>query len=219
MENFASAQKARHSAAPAVQKLLERTLRRAARGVELFGQKKARQPAQNGGAVKKSAKALFRPVRPTGLGATVSRRRRRLPRSQSQRGQKATAHRKDSRTKKSPAATYFRASKALSSAQESLTSVFGMGTGIASPPWPPDRINRFNSSNNEGKKREDKGRKKWPDRRREAPFPRGRRHMAKPRGLLVPLGSARRRACACGLSTRYCPGGLRWGRAPWDVSS
>ena len=29
--------------------------------------------------------------------------------------------------------------------------MFGMGTGIASPPWPPDRINRLNSSNNEGK--------------------------------------------------------------------
>ena len=27
--------------------------------------------------------------------------------------------------------------RAVSSAQESLTSVFGMGTGIASPPWPP----------------------------------------------------------------------------------
>ena len=53
--------------------------------------------------------------------------------------------------KKSPAATYFRAAKALSSAQESLTSVFGMGTGIASPPWPPDKINRLNSSNNWGK--------------------------------------------------------------------
>ena len=29
--------------------------------------------------------------------------------------------------------------------------MFGMGTGIASPPWPPDRINKINSSNNEGK--------------------------------------------------------------------
>ena len=28
--------------------------------------------------------------------------------------------------------------KAVSSALESLTSVFGMGTGIASPLWPPD---------------------------------------------------------------------------------
>ena len=126
---------------------------------------------------------------------------------------------KKTRRKKSPAATYFRATKALSSAQESLTSVFGMGTGIASPPWPPDNNNQIITSNNEGKKREDKGRQKRPDRRREAPFPRGRRNMAKPRGLLVPLGCARRRACACGLSTRYCPGGLRWGRAPWDVSS
>ena len=57
-------------------------------------------------------------------------------------------------TKKSPAATYFRASKALSSAQESLTSVFGMGTGIASPPWPPDKINQLNCPTT-GEKRED----------------------------------------------------------------
>ena len=52
------------------------------------------------------------------------------------------------KTKKSPAATYFRAAKALSSAQESLTSVFGMGTGIASPPWPPDNNNQVITSNN-----------------------------------------------------------------------
>ena len=38
--------------------------------------------------------------------------------------------------KEKPAATYFPAT-AVSSAQESLTSVFGMGTGIASPLWPP----------------------------------------------------------------------------------
>ncbi len=58
------------------------------------------------------------------------------------------------RQKKSPAATYFRAAKALSSAQESLTSVFGMGTGIASPPWPPDMINNVNSPTT-GESRED----------------------------------------------------------------
>ena len=40
--------------------------------------------------------------------------------------------------KKSLAATYFPTTKAVSSALESLTSVFGMGTGIASPLWPPD---------------------------------------------------------------------------------
>ena len=58
-------------------------------------------------------------------------------------------------TKKSPAATYFPARRAVSSAQESLTSVFGMGTGIASPLWPP------------GKK---SGRK--PERRRQQRTPR-----------------------------------------------
>ena len=40
--------------------------------------------------------------------------------------------------KKSPAAAYFPAARAVSSALESLTSVFGMGTGISSPLWPPD---------------------------------------------------------------------------------
>ena len=43
-----------------------------------------------------------------------------------------------SRKKKSLAATYFPTARAVSSALESLTSVFGMGTGIASPLWPPD---------------------------------------------------------------------------------
>ena len=38
--------------------------------------------------------------------------------------------------RKKPAATYFPA-LAVSSAQEGLTSVFGMGTGIAPPLWPP----------------------------------------------------------------------------------
>ena len=37
---------------------------------------------------------------------------------------------------KKPAATYFPAF-AVSSAQRCLTSVFGMGTGIATSPWPP----------------------------------------------------------------------------------
>ena len=112
--------------------------------------------------MKKSAKALFRPVHKTGLGATVSRRRRRLPKSERALDGTAPTHMKGLQTKKSPAATYFRASKALSSAQESLTSVFGMGTGIASPPWPPDNNNQIITSNNEGKKREDMGRQKRP---------------------------------------------------------
>ena len=41
---------------------------------------------------------------------------------------------------KSLAATYFPAVAAVSSAYEGLTSVFGMGTGIAPPPWPPGII-------------------------------------------------------------------------------
>ena len=40
---------------------------------------------------------------------------------------------------KKPAATYFPAF-AVSSAQRCLTSVFGMGTGIATSPWPPASI-------------------------------------------------------------------------------
>ena len=74
-------------------------------------------------------------------------------------------------TKKSPAATYFRAAKALSSAQESLTSVFGMGTGIASPPWPPDNNNQIITSNNGGKKREDCGPPKKALRKKEGSVP------------------------------------------------
>ena len=46
--------------------------------------------------------------------------------------------------RKKPAATYFPA-LAVSSAQEGLTSVFGMGTGIAPPLWPP-AINALVSS-------------------------------------------------------------------------
>ena len=91
--------------------------------------------------MKKSAQALFRPFHQNGLGAD----RAAPPQVADEVGRrgkgKAMTHKKDLRTKKSPAATYFRAARALSSAQESLTSVFGMGTGIASPPWPPDIIN------------------------------------------------------------------------------
>ena len=88
--------------------------------------------------MKKNAPAFFRPIDATGLAAC----RQATPPVAAEAGTrgkgKATPPMKDPQTKKSPAATYFRAAKALSSAQESLTSVFGMGTGIASPPWPPD---------------------------------------------------------------------------------
>ena len=41
---------------------------------------------------------------------------------------------------KKPAATYFHEGRAsLSSAPRSLTSVFGMGTGIPSSSWPPEK--------------------------------------------------------------------------------
>jgi hypothetical protein len=33
-------------------------------------------------------------------------------------------------------------SRAVSSALEGLTSVFGMGTGVAPPPWSPEKLDR-----------------------------------------------------------------------------
>ena len=45
-----------------------------------------------------------------------------------------------SEREKSLAATYFPAVAAVSSALEGLTSVFGMGTGISPPLWPPGII-------------------------------------------------------------------------------
>ena len=39
--------------------------------------------------------------------------------------------------KKEPGSCLLSRLEAVSSAQGSLTSVFGMGTGISSPPWPP----------------------------------------------------------------------------------
>ena len=53
-----------------------------------------------------------------------------------------TAHLAVSRlNKKKPGSYLLSHSRAVSSALESLTSVFGMGTGIASPLWPPGIIN------------------------------------------------------------------------------
>ena len=86
---------------------------------------------------------------------------------------------------------------AVSSAQGSLASVFGMGTGMSSPPWRPAQ-----STMEYGKR---------------TGCPGGNGNMAKPHGLLVPLGCARRRACTCGLSTRYSPGGLQGDHVPRDA--
>ena len=44
----------------------------------------------------------------------------------------------------------------------------------------------------------------------------GSDNMAKPPGRLVPLGCARRRACACGLSSPCSAGGLRRDLVPRD---
>ena len=85
----------------------ERQCRRAQGGS--FKQKKARQPAHNRRAVKKSAQALFRPIHKNGLGATVSRRRRWLPKSEDSLDGTAPTPRKDLRTKKSPATSAFAA--------------------------------------------------------------------------------------------------------------
>ena len=43
----------------------------------------------------------------------------------------------DTKIKKGPAATYSPATNAVPSALEGLTTVFGMGTGMAPPLWPP----------------------------------------------------------------------------------
>ena len=65
---------------------------------------------------------------------------RPLPRTDSQRCESGrdcySLPKKDEFKIKKPAATYFPAF-AVSSAQRCLTSVFGMGTGIATSPWPP----------------------------------------------------------------------------------
>ena len=95
---------------------------------------------------------------------------------------------------------------ALSSARGSLTSVFGMGTGISSPSWPPAFF-RLSLRHDSTQGRETKTDSKGND------------NMAKPHGLLVMLGCVRRRTCTCILSTRCSPGGLQGTQGSWDVSS
>ena len=74
----------------------------------------------------------------------------------------------------------------VSSAQGCLTSVFGTGTGISTPPWPPAHKNQCQKARGKEGKLRRLG---------------GNEDMARTHGLLVPLGCARRRACTCGLST------------------
>ena len=91
--------------------------------------------------------------------------------------------------RKKPAATYFPA-LAVSSAQEGLTSVFGMGTGIAPPLWPPAihcRVmhpGRMPQKRAAPRMREKRGRKS----RAVGPHGNGNDNMVKPHGLLVLLG-------------------------------
>ena len=44
--------------------------------------------------------------------------------------------------------TLARASPALPSAMEPLTSVFGMGTGMTTPPWPPAKSRKLGAKEN-----------------------------------------------------------------------
>ena len=48
--------------------------------------------------------------------------------------------------------------------------MFGMGTGIASPPWPPDNNNQIITSNNEGKKGKTWAARKGPIEEERLPF-------------------------------------------------
>ena len=117
--------------------------------------------------------------------------------------------------KKKPAATCFPGTDPVSSALRSLTSVFGMGTGMASAPWPPAPMDcLIVPAGGTLRRRNPDGGGKGPD-----PPHSGDGNMAKPRGLLVALGCVRRRTCTCALSTWCSPRGLRTARGRGDVSS
>ena len=119
--------------------------------------------------------------------------------------------------KKKLAATYFPA-WAVSSALESLTSVFGMGTGISSPLWPP-AFYTFSRQKillqnlpaslhqwtfNSGLKRYKVLYSIWKKHSRYPSnfFTDGNDNMVKPHDLLVMLGSMHRCTYTCILSTR-----------------
>ena len=90
--------------------------------------------------------------------------------------------------KKKPAATYFPA-RAVSSAREGLTSVFGMGTGMTPPLWPPaNNAVSWGSAPPQARRRPGGAGRGAP---REGGMREGRGrndNMAKPHGLLVLLG-------------------------------
>ena len=88
--------------------------------------------------------------------------------------------------------TLARASPALPSAMGPLTSVFGMGTGMAAPPWPPAKRPELETKGNR-------------DPRRDArPISRSSEaEKAKPHAILVPVSSTDRSACTPGLSRSW----------------
>ena len=102
--------------------------------------------------------------------------------------------------------TLARPGDALPSAMEPLTSVFGMGTGMAAPPWPPAK----------GRGAGDEGREERHTRGREGPRAKSPRMMrgrlkkqAKPHVRLVPISSTDRSACTFGLSRSSSTTGLQ----------
>jgi hypothetical protein len=130
------------------------------------------------------------------------------------------------RKRKNPGDDLFsrKAALSVSSALESLTSVFGMGTGMASPPMSPG----FSASGwlfgcdragPEGRR----GARKFSifeigvimDRSRSQPLTPGQLLKRSSPRPLVPLSFIRHRTSTCGLSNRWSPCGLtrltRWG--------
>ena len=105
------------------------------------------------------------------------------PRRPGPRDHPTTAPRDKKRSRRRP--TLARAGPALPSAKRRLTSVFGMGTGIAASLWPPAKECRESP--------------KW----RRAATRRGGEQVARPPARLVPLGSTHRCACARGLSRSW----------------
>ena len=60
--------------------------------------------------------------------------------------QKKPAHANEKKSRQRP--TLARASPALPSAMEPLTSVFGMGTGVTTPLWPPAKSRQLETKEN-----------------------------------------------------------------------
>ena len=110
--------------------------------------------------------------------------------------------------------TLARAGPALPSAKRRLTSVFGMGTGIAASLWPPAESRRLDlkrTATLRGRSLtlgEVRAFKVPPDL-----FPEGKK-QAKPHDGLVPLGSTHRCAFTRGLSRTWSTSRLEGARGP-----